>query len=216
MKNRTVWITNSLLVMGIMMLLLTACFYGDAQQTVETQKLSLPIGQYSYVTWLHPDSLIVKYLPPPNPGKTRHMSKFNFYAVSLSDGTWDVLLRPALDNCVSVFPGWTARRSDGVLVATFECNQNIDSYDFMYTWDQVLKTWHEIHTYPANFKSAQFSFAPDNRQLAQGQAKGFQQEIYRVTPGQGQARILPLPDSHIPSRYSKGERQIFARRRMGA
>ena len=207
MKNRTVWITKSLLVMGIMMLLLTACFSGDAQQTVESQKLALPIGQYGYITWLHPDSLIVKYMPLASPGT---YPWFNIYEASLSGKKLESLPKPEFDDCMSFSPSWTSRRLDGVLIAISECDRWFESYnggysiryDFMYAWDQVLKAWHEIHAYPAYFSSVEFSFSPDKHQLVQTQAKGFQSEIYRVTPGQGQMRILPLPEPQTMSRYS--------------
>ncbi len=166
--------------------------YRDITNSISSQVLPVPEGEYKSVVWLDDDRIAFIYRPQLLRGNDLGIDfRIGVFDIT-SSRTADLALPPLPPNCSPKPSGITelARLPNGTLGFIFFCHGRGLS-GTMYIWNNSRNSFTEWQSLP-NFLPRSFSFSPDMSQFIQenGKGDGLNNELYLVDSNKTIKKIL--------------------------
>jgi dipeptidyl aminopeptidase/acylaminoacyl peptidase len=187
--------------------------YQDISDSISSQPLPVPEGEFTSVAWLDKDHIAFIYrseeLIPRDLG-----TDFRIIIFEISSGKTKTLPHSSIPS--SCFPpsriSELTRLRNGSLGFVFRCHSENGTSGILYVWDNGANSFVEWQSLP-DFLPRNFSFAPDMSQFIQenGVGDGLNNELYLINSDKKIIRLLrDFQRAGEPAWSSDGKTIAFA------
>lgn len=215
------YLTTPWLIMGLLIVILLAgCApksYQDVINSVSSEQLLSPEGEYKSVAWLDQDHIAFIYRPMTSTSQEPNDNfRVGVFEISTST-TKELNVLPATLDCYSGQSELSnlSKLPNGSLGFILHCKPGNYSLYIIDPDSEKIKKW---QTYP-RFDARSFSFSPDMTQLIQenGSGGGLSEKLLLVSSDKTMKELLPdFQRARSPAWSSNGEMIIFAGTRNNA